>query len=124
MKDIQKRFFLFLFGCIAFRALIMYTAKTIDVEYLPFMGYISIIPAIGFLYLFFTGSRKTGFEVFGAKIWWNYLRPIHAILYLLFAYYAIHQNSNAWKFLAYDIIFGLLAFLSFHTYNGDFSIIF
>ena len=25
--------------------------------------------------------RKTGLEVFGDKIWWNNLRPIHGILY-------------------------------------------
>ena len=29
--------------------------------------------------------RKTGKEVFGSKIWWNDLRPVHASLYILFA---------------------------------------
>ena len=67
-------------------------AKTVDVKYLQLLGYLAIIPAIGFSYIFLTGSRKTGIEVFGSKIWWNKLRPLHAILYGLFAYNAINKN--------------------------------
>ena len=35
------------------------------------MGYLALIPAIGFMYIFLTGSREKGGEVFGARIWWN-----------------------------------------------------
>ena len=88
------------------------------------MGFIALIPAIGFIYLFITGKRKTGPEVFGDKIWWNNLRPLHSLLYFLFAYNAINGYKGAWKYLLVDVIVGLISFLSFHYYNGDFSKIF
>jgi hypothetical protein len=89
MNNIQKRFILFLFGCIPTRLAIVYLSKVISTEYLPILGYLSLIPAIGFIYLYLTGSRKTGAEVFGDNIWWNNLRPIHALFYLLFAYFIL-----------------------------------
>ena len=121
MNTIQKRFLLFLFGCIGTRAIFVYLAKNVNTTYLQYMGYLSILPAIGFFYLFLTGSRKTGAEVFGDKIWWNDLRPIHGILYLLFAYNAINGNTFAWIYLLVDVIIGLVSFLSFHYYNNDFK---
>jgi|APFre7841882793_1041355.scaffolds.fasta_scaffold10652_3 hypothetical protein len=121
MNNIQKRFLLFLFGCIPTRLAIMYIAKIIPIQYLPILGYIALIPAIGFIYLFFTGTRTSGPETFGDKIWWNNLRPIHAIFYLLFAYNAINKISSSWIYLLYDVIFGLLSFLIFHYINNDFK---
>ena len=80
------------------------------------MGYLALLPAIGFFYLFLTGSRKTGAEVFGDKIWWNNLRPVHGLMYFLFAYNAITGNSFAWVYLLVDVIIGLVSFLVFHLY--------
>jgi hypothetical protein len=124
MNKIQKRFLLFLIGCIGIRSLFVYLAKNANRTYLKYMGYLSILPAIGFFYLFFTGSRKTGPEVFGDNIWWNNLRPIHGFLYLLFAYNAIHGNNFAWIYLLVDVIIGLISFFSFHYYNNDFKDLF
>ena len=121
MNDIQKRFLLFLIGCIGTRALFVYIAKNIDVKYLPLLGYLALLPAIGFIYIYLTGSRKTGGEVFGEKIWWNDLRPIHSLIYFLFAYNAIIGNNKAWVYLLVDVIFGLISFLIFHFKNGDFK---
>jgi hypothetical protein len=121
MNEIQKRFLLYLFGCIGTRTAFVFIAKNAGETYLPILGYIALIPAIGFMYFYLTGSRKTGAEVFGNKIWWNHLRPIHAILYFLFAYNAINGVKTAWMFLLADVIFGLLAFLSFHYVQGNFS---
>ena len=120
MNNIQKRFLLFLFGCIGTRSLLVYIAKTTNKTLLMFLGYLALLPAIGFFYLYFSGSRKTGAEVFGDKIWWNNLRPIHGLFYTLFAYNAINGNLNAWIYLLVDVIFGLTSFLIFHYYNGDF----
>jgi hypothetical protein len=78
------------------------------------MGYLLLLPAFGFFYIFFTNSRKTGPEVFGDKIWWNNLRPIHGLLYLLFSYNAITGNKNAWIYLLVDVLFGLIVFLAHH----------
>ena len=124
MNTIQKRFLLFLVGCIGTRSLLVYLAYKINKTYLMYLGYIALLPAIGFFYIYFTDSRKTGAEVFGDKIWWNDLRPIHGLLYTLFAYNAIIGNLNAWIYLLVDALFGLTSFLIFHYYNGDFDKLF
>jgi hypothetical protein len=124
MNTIQKRFALFLIGCIGTRSLFVYIAKTINIKYLPYLGYLALLPAIGFSIIFLTGSRKTGAEVFGSKIWWNNLRPVHAILYFLFAYNAINKNHNSWIFLLIDVIIGLFSFLIYHFFHGDFKYLF
>jgi len=121
MNTIQKRFLLFLFGCIGTRFLLVYIAKHINLQYLPYLGYLALLPAIGFVYIYLTKSRETGPEVFGGKIWWNDLRPIHAALYGLFAYNAINRNTNAWMILLVDVLFGLASFLRHHYLNNGFS---
>ena len=120
MNPIQKRFILFLVGCIGSRTLLAIIAKKIALQYLPIMGYLALLLATGFLYIFLTGSRKTGLEVGGDKIWWNWLRPIHAILYLLFAYNAIIKNRQSWKYLALDVSIGLGAVLIHHFKENNF----
>jgi hypothetical protein len=120
MNELKKRFLLFLIGCIGTRALLVYIAKNISVDYLPILGYIALIPAFGFTYLYVSGTRQTGAEVFGGKIWWNNLRPIHAGFYSLFAYNAIKRNKNAWIFLLFDVLFGLGSFLTHHYLSGSF----
>lgn len=120
MNNIQKRFLLFLIGCIGTRSLLVVIAKNIQLKYLKYMGYLALLPAIGFMYIFLTGARKTGGEVFGEKIWWNNLRPIHSFLYFLFAYNAIIGNHNAWIYLLIDVLLGLISFIIFHWKNGDF----
>lgn len=121
MNTTQKRFLLFLIGCIGTRSLLVYLAKTMNKSGLKIMGYLSLLPAIGFFYIFFTGARQTGAEVFGDKIWWNNLRPIHGTLYALFAYNAITGDPNAYLYLLVDVLLGLTSFLVFHYRNGDFA---
>ena len=110
MDTIQKRNLLFLFGCIGTRSLLVYLAKQSSKKVLFYMGLLALLPTFGFFYLYFSGTRQTGAEVFGAKIWWNNLRPIHGTLYALFAYNAIIGNPNAYLYLLVDVILGLLAF--------------
>lgn len=121
MNTLQRRFLLFLVGCIGTRTLVAILAKNIDIKYLTFLGYIALLPAFGFLYIYLTGSRKTGAEVGGEKIWWNSLRPLHSFMYFLFAYYAIIQNRDAWRVLALDVVIGLMAFLYHHYTEGSFQ---
>ena len=58
MNNIQKRFLLFLFGCIGTRVAFAYVAKVININYLPIIGYFALIPTIGFMYIFLSGSRE------------------------------------------------------------------
>ncbi len=124
MNDMQKRFLLFLIGCIGVRTLFVLIAKNASAYYLSILGYLALLPAIGFVYIYLTGSRQVGAEVFGEKIWWNNLRPLHASLYFLFAYNAINGNKMAYQYLMYDVVIGLTAFLAFHYKNGDFKKVF
>ena len=64
--------------------------------------------------IFITGIRSTGAEVFGGKIWWNNLRPIHAILYATFGYLAYNKSKSAYKPLVLDAIIGLISFVIYH----------
>ena len=82
------------------------------------MSYPTFLIGIGFLLIYFSKIRNTGAEVFGDKIWWNNLRPIHAFNYLIFAYLAFTQNKNSYVPLTIDVIFGTVAFLLYH-YNSN-----
>ena len=124
MNDLQKIFLMFLIGCIGLRSIFVIIAKYINTNYLKYLGLLALIPAIGFIYIYLTGSRKTGAEVFGNKIWWNNLRPIHSILYFLFASNAIIGNKESWIYLFVDVVIGLISFLLHHYINGDFSKVF
>ena len=119
MNQLQQRFLMFLIGCIGIRSLFVIIAKNINTKYLKYLGYLALVPALGFIYIYLTGSRKTGAEVFGDKIWWNSLRPIHSILYFMFAYNAIIGNKQAWIYLLVDVLIGLISFLINHYMNGN-----
>ena len=114
MNNIQLRFLLFLCGCIVTRFLFVIIAKYINKKYLPYLGIIALIPAIGFIIIYLGDFRKTGAEVFGKQIWWNNLRPIHAVLYILFALLALKKNKYSWIPLLIDVIIGLISFLLYH----------
>lgn len=120
MNHLQQRILMFLIGCIGARTLFVIIAKYINAKYLKYLGYMALLPAIGFIYIYLTGSRKTGAETFGEKIWWNDLRPIHSMLYFLFAYNAIIGNKQSWIYLLADVLLGLISFLIHHYVKGDF----
>ena len=124
MNNIQKRFLLFLIGCIGTRFAITLWAKNISLEKLPYLGYLALIPAIGFWVIYIFGLRKTGGEVLGERIWWNGLRPIHGVFYGVFSYLAITRNPNAWVVLLSDTVFGLISFLKHHYLAGNFKLLF
>ena len=117
MNPIQIRFILFLFGCIGMRLLFVIIAKNVSIKILHYLGYLALLPAIGFIYIFTTGSRQTGAEVLGDKIWWNNLRPLHALIYGLFAYNAIIGNTQSWIYLLVDVLIGLISFLHLLTFE-------
>jgi hypothetical protein len=119
MNTIQKRFLLFLIGCIGVRTGIAVYAKYASTTMLTIMGYLALLPAIGFMAIYLMGARKTGAEVFGERIWWNDLRPVHAALYFAFSYMAINKNRNAWIALIVDAVIGLMSFMTHHYRAGN-----
>ncbi len=99
---------LFIF-CVLVRLLLVYIAKTIKIENLKYLGYVTLLISIGFIYIYITKSRKRAIELNNKKIWWNALRPIHGILYLLFSIAAIN-SYNLWYLLLLDVMIGVIAY--------------
>ena len=119
MNDLQKRFYLFIFGCIGVRTLFTVAAAYASVSTLHIMGILALIPVLGWLNIMLFGERDTGPEVFGGRIWWQNLRPVHTLLWAGFAYRAIRGITSAYRLLAVDTFIGLCAFLIHHYRNGE-----
>ena len=105
----KNKFVLFIFGCLFIRLIFVIIVKKINKNSLPLLGYIALLPAIGFLVNYFTNIRKRG--ALNQKIWWGYMRPVHALLYFTFSYLAINKSNLAYIPLLLDAIIGLLAFV-------------
>lgn len=114
MNDLHKRWAMFLLGCIPTRLLVAFILSKLSKTHLRIAGLILLIPVFGFMYIYLTGSRKTGPETQGAPIWWNHLRPTHALFYLAAAIMALRQNERAYIPILIDTVFGLGAFLCYH----------
>lgn len=113
----QKRLLLFLIGCMGTRYGLTYYAKT-HPESLPLMGKGALLLALGIAVIHFMGLRKTGAETFGEPIWWDNLRPLHAMMWATFGYMAIKGNPDSWKVLLADTTFGLGAWAMHHKLIG------
>ena len=102
--------YLFLLACIPARIGIVLLAKFIPIQYLQYLGYAALIPALGFLIIYAFNLRKSGLETGGKQIWWNDMRVIHGLLYLCFALYAIKKKNYAWIPLLIDVILGIIVY--------------
>jgi len=118
LSKLQKRIMLFLVGCMGARLFLVYMAYKLPLFWLKIMGVFAILLAIGFLTIFWFGLRKYGQETMGDKIWWNSLRPFHALMYLTFGIMALMGiQKYAWIVLLFDLLIGLIAFIIHHTTN-------
>lgn len=126
MTDLHKRILLFLIGCMGTRFTLVYLAYAFQnaPKLLSLLGIFMLLISVGMFTIYAKGLRKTGVEVFGDKIWWNDLRPVHATLYLVFALLALSSNNtytqHAWKLLLLDTLIGLVAFLNHHGFIPQF----
>ena len=111
MKDIHRRYLLFVFGCMTSRLMLVYGAHQLDTTHRKYLATALLIPMIGFLYLYVTNSRDTGPETFGAQIWWKDLRIVHALFYAWFVVDAYLEKPNAYVPLLLDVIFGFFSFI-------------
>ena len=111
----EQRILLFLILCMGTRYGLTFLSKT-KTHLLPTLGLLALVPAIGFIVIYLFGLRKTGIETNNEIIWWNNLRPLHGLLYGIFAYMALNKNPDAWKILFLDTTIGLIAFLRFHKF--------
>ena len=97
---------LFAVACIPIRILLAIEAKKSP----PWLVIMALAISIGFMYYWITGTRRVGIETGSKPIWWNSVRPVHSLLWLGFALGALTGFPDAWKFLAIDVILGLILF--------------
>ena len=122
ISSIQKRFLLFLGGCIPMRLLLVLLAKYGNKILLQLMGLFALVIGLGFIIIYIGKYRKTGMETGGDVIWWNNIRPLHSFLYFFSAWSVFYGNTKkAWKILLLDLIIGLIAFIVFHLQQGNFK---
>ena len=122
MNNIQKRFILFLGACIPSRLLFAYFAKNGSIIIKKILALTALVIATGFLFIYISGIRKTGIETGGEIIWWNDLRPLHALLYYSYSISNYYNYKDAWKLLLLDTVMGLSSFIIFHYRNKDFKL--
>lgn len=104
------RLLLFLCLCIPLRSIAAFIAyKYPESSIINILAILYIIMGLSMLYLFLTNQRQNAPEG-GGITWWNNLRPIHAILYLLFALAVFLGKSYSYIFLIGDVLLGLGAF--------------
>jgi hypothetical protein len=98
---------LFFLLCIIVRLFIVYVVY-------KYPSNILIIPllviSIGFIYQTLYKPRNKG--TFGQNIWWEFLRPFHALTYLVASILVYNKNKYAPHVLLFDLIVGTL----FHIY--------
>ena len=109
----QKRILFFLLFCIGTRLSLTYVSKKINIKYLPYIGMITLIIGLNFLYLYFTNSRLNAAEG-GGKTWWHKFRIIHGLLYIIFSILSFMKYKQSWLVLLIDTTFGLFLFLNHH----------
>ena len=109
MDKKNKRLLLFTFGCIVVRLCIVYIAK--EITSLQFyLSLISIIIGGRFIYLYFNSPSFNNFQDLGIEsVWWNYMRPIHGLLYLSYGILTLLKVKNTWILLLVDLIIGIIA---------------
>jgi uncharacterized membrane protein YdcZ (DUF606 family) len=105
------RIFSFIVLCIGTRIFISYLITHLSNTYKNILNIILFFIGISFLIIYLFKLRKTGIEVDGEKIWWNFLRPIHGSLYLLASIFLFFN----YKLLSsYTIILDTFIGLSFY----------
>jgi hypothetical protein len=103
--------------CILSRFGLAMLAKYINKKYLPYMGIVILIMAIGFLYIYFFGSKiaDSQLEWTGEKtVWWSHFRIVHGLLYLAFSIMAFKKSEHAWRAILIDTGIGLSLFIQHH----------
>lgn len=103
---------LFFLGCIPTRLLLVFIVFYINKKYLYYLSFIGFLISFGFLFNFIF-DKKRG-STFNQIAWWNYLRPVHSLLYLIFGYLAYNKNQYSYIPLLIDVLIGTISFIINH----------
>jgi len=104
------RIVLFLSLCITIRSIAAYLAyKYPHTPLVKILAVLYTVMGISMLYLFISNKRQNAPEG-GGVTWWNNIRPIHALLYIMFALTVFMGKNYSYMFLVADVLLGLIAF--------------
>ena len=102
---------LFLGGCIPARLALAAAAYFAQGTWATLLGIALAAIAVGFMTIYVMGWRKTGVETQGRPIWWNHLRPVHAVFYGAAATALLMgENAASASLLLADTALGAAAF--------------
>lgn len=104
---------LFLLGCIPVRIALAVLAYALPEPYLRYLAIPLFLIGLSFLFLYLTNQRLYAPEA-GGVTWWRNWRPVHGMLYITAAVYAVTGRNIAALFLALDVTLGLAVFLTHH----------
>lgn len=64
-----------------------------------------LLASLGSLYLFFFKIRQNG--AFNQTIWWNFLRPIHSILFFIISLLLYLKYEYTYLIIIFDTLIGI-----------------
>ena len=107
--EIEMRKFCFLFGCVPVRFIMALSLLVMPPELVTLAASALALIGVSFAVLYMFKLRLNAPEG-GGKTWWNYLRPLHAVLYLLAAHLLLTGNRGyASMVLIIDVIVGMVS---------------
>ena len=114
MLSPRQRLFQFLGICIVLRSIAAFIAYLYPQSVVTkVLAGFYLLMGISMIYLFATNKRQNAPEG-GGITWWNDIRPVHGLLYILFAMFAFTNKNFSYLFLVGDVILGLVAFTVHH----------
>lgn len=116
--SLAKRSLVFFGACVSTRLLFAVVAAKVPLHWLPFLGALALVPAVGFMHVFLAKKNRRG-AVFKGPAWWDGLRPVHSLLYLAFAVLAMLRVREAWMLLVADVMIGVIAFTAHYSIGGE-----
>ena len=102
----------FVLACLPSRLLLAYVASRSNRTTLKILGLLACGAVSGWL-LILSGvwKRDRGIETCGQPIWWSAYRPLHAVLYSAFAYFALKgERQRATQCLILDLLLAAVVF--------------
>ena len=113
MNYISQLYIICVFVRIGFMYL-AYLSIQYNKYYKTFSGFYAVL-GIGSIYHWIYKYRKKG--GFNQSIWWDYLRPVHAIIYLYVSYLIYKKNMAFIPLLVADNLIGLTGHVFYHYYS-------
>lgn len=114
MLSIYQRILFFLLLCIPIRSLAVFISYKYQHKMITkALAFIYLIIGINMMIMFQFNLRQDAPEG-GGKTWWNNIRPLHSLLYIMFAIFVFINKDYSYMFLLGDVILGLLVFILHH----------